>query len=48
MHEAELMERSMKNGDRTSNLHVLEERGIKVDADEEELYSKVHSTERTE
>ena len=39
------MEREMKSSDGTTNVHLLEERGIVVDMDEEELYSKVHSSE---
>ena len=43
--EAARMEREMKSSDGTTNVHLLEERGIVVDMDEEELYSKVHSSE---
>ena len=39
------MEREMRSSDGTTNVHLLEERGIVVDMDEEELYSKVHSSE---
>ena len=43
--EAARMEREMKSSDGTTNVHLLEERGIVVDMNEEELYSKVHNTE---
>lgn len=43
--EAARMEREMKSSDGTTNVHLLEERGIDVNMDEEELYSKVHTSE---
>lgn len=39
------MEREMKSNDET-NLHMREERGMSVTGDEEELYSRVHTSER--
>lgn len=39
------MEREMKSNDET-NLHMREERGMSVNMDEEELYSRVHTSER--
>ena len=39
------MEREMKSNDET-NLHMREERGMSVAGDEEELYSRVHTSER--